>query len=302
MESRKVALVTGANRGLGVALVRGLCRALPDGAVVYLGARDQIRGAEAVRLLQTEGLHPRLVILDVASDESVATAAERLAREHGHIDVVISNAAMPITPTRSQREQVEGFVQTNNLGTHRMIRAFGPLLADGARFLVVASGLGQMRFLDPPARARFDAASMSLADVERVLEDFVRDVREGSAQQRGWGAWINVPSKVAQVVSTRILARELRPEAERRDLLVDAVCPGLVDTEASRPWFSDMSRARSPDDAAADLVWLATLPPGTRVPYGELVRYRKILPVDEMVPGKTAAELLAEIGIVTGAD
>jgi carbonyl reductase 1 len=67
-------------------------------------------------------------------------------------------------------------------------------------------------------------------------------------------------------------------EAAQRDILVNAACPGLVDTDASRPWFDDMSRARSPEEAATDVIWLATLPAGTREPYGELVQYRTLLP------------------------
>ena len=62
------------------------------------------------------------------------------------------------------------------------------------------------------------------------------------------------------------------------DILVNAACPGLVETEASRPWFEEMSSAQSPLRAAEDVVWLATLPPGTTSPYGELVQHRAILP------------------------
>ncbi|HEU4538224.1 MAG TPA: SDR family NAD(P)-dependent oxidoreductase [Polyangiaceae bacterium] len=296
-KATKVAIVTGANRGLGLALVRGLCRALGEDAVVYLGARDEGRGERAVRELEAEGLRPRFARLDVADDASVAALAARVAGEHGRVDVVISNAAMPLTPGRPQRDQVEAFVETNNGGTRRMIRAFGPLLADGARFLIVASGLGRLRFLSPPARDRFDLGSLRLDDVDALLREFVQDTLDGSAQAKGWGSWINVPSKVAQVAAAAIFARELAAEAARRDLLVNAVCPGLVDTEASRPWFSDMSRALSPDAAAADVVWLATLPPGTREPYGALVQRRRVLPFAELVEGKTAAELLAAMGI-----
>jgi NAD(P)-dependent dehydrogenase (short-subunit alcohol dehydrogenase family) len=75
-----------------------------------------------------------------------------------------------------------------------------------------------------------------------------------------------------------VLARELAAEAARRDILVNAACPGLMTTGASRPWFDDMSMALSPDDAATDVLWLATLPAGAREPYGELVQHRKILP------------------------
>jgi carbonyl reductase 1 len=277
----RVAVVTGANRGLGIALVRGLCKALGAGGAVYLTARDEARGREAVRALEGEGLSPRFARLDVDDEGDVEALAGRLAREHGRVDVVISNAAMPITPARPQRDQVAAFVETNNGGTHRMMRHFGPLLADGARYLVVASSFGRLRHLKPPARDRFDVATMSLADVEALLREYVRDVLDGTAEAKGWGDWINVPSKVAQVASAKIFARELGAEAVRRGILVNAVCPGLVDTEASRPWFADMSRAKSPDDAAVDVVWLATLPPGPTAPHGELVQYRRVLPFDE---------------------
>jgi NAD(P)-dependent dehydrogenase (short-subunit alcohol dehydrogenase family) len=80
------------------------------------------------------------------------------------------------------------------------------------------------------------------------------------------------------VAAVKVLARELADEAARRDILVNAARPGLVDTGASRPWFDAMSGALSPDKAAADVLWLATLPAGIREPYGELVQHREVLP------------------------
>ena len=59
--------------------------------------------------------------------------------------------------------------------------------------------------------------------------------------------------------------------------LIAAVCPGLVDTRASRPWFTDMSHAQSPDQAAVDVVKLATGPIESRM-YGKLVQHGQILP------------------------
>ena len=61
-------------------------------------------------------------------------------------------------------------------------------------------------------------------------------------------------------------------------LVIDAVCPGLVDTAASRPWFEDMSKAQTPAAAAADIIWLATTTYDPALPYGELVRHREVLP------------------------
>lgn len=66
----KVAIVTGANQGLGLALVRGLCRAFGAEGIVYLTARDRKRGEQAVRDLEAEGLSPRLELLDVRDGTS----------------------------------------------------------------------------------------------------------------------------------------------------------------------------------------------------------------------------------------
>jgi carbonyl reductase 1 len=92
------------------------------------------------------------------------------------------------------------------------------------------------------------------------MDDYVAAVETGRAAAQGWPAWINPPSKAGQVAAVKVWARELADEAARRDILVNAACPGLVDTGASRPWFDDMSGTLSPDDAAADVLWLATLP------------------------------------------
>lgn len=168
-------------------------------------------------------------------------------------------------------------MNTNNHGTYRMIRTFGPLLRDNARFLIVASAFGSVRNLSPNLHGAFEVTTRSLEDIERLMDDYVHLVEAGQAEASHWPQWINVPSKVAQVASTKILARLMKEES-RRGILINAVCPGLVDTDASRPWFDDMASAQSPAQAAVDVVWLATLPPGTDIPYRELVQHRKVLP------------------------
>ncbi|WP_344447612.1 SDR family NAD(P)-dependent oxidoreductase, partial [Kitasatospora nipponensis] len=165
------AVVTGANQGLGLALVRGLGHRLGEGGVVYLSARDRTRGEEAVRLLESEGLRPRLALLDVRDDASVRALADRLGAEHGGVDVVISNAAARITPDRPQAEQVGEFVDTNNHGTYRMIKAFVPLLNDGARFVVVASSFGSVRNLPSKLHDRFDERKVTLEEIEQSMDE-----------------------------------------------------------------------------------------------------------------------------------
>lgn len=271
----RIAVVTGGNQGLGLALVRGLSKRLGPEATVYLTARNRERGEAAVKALEAEGLPPRFEQLDVTDDASVTALAATLRQRHGGIDIVLSNAAARISPELSNDEQVRGFFDTNNVGTHRVMRAFGPLLRDGGRFIVVASFFGALRHLPPALRPQFE--HRTLDQLEDVFDSYVELVETGRAEAAGWPAWINVPSKAGQVASMRAFVDELGDEAAKRDIVVTAACPGLVDTEASRPWFDDMSSAKTADEAAVDVLWLATLPAGSRAQHGKLVQYRQII-------------------------
>ena len=73
--------------------------------------------------------------------------------------------------------------------------------------------------------------------VDALVADWRRAVHDGRAEQEGYGTWLNIPSKVAQVAAVRAVARERRAADLAEDKLVMALCPGLIDTAASRPWF-----------------------------------------------------------------
>jgi NAD(P)-dependent dehydrogenase (short-subunit alcohol dehydrogenase family) len=89
MRDKVIALVTGANKGLGKEVVRQLGT---KGMRVYVGSRNQARGEAAFAELVSEGLDAQLMQLDVTSDESVTKAAEILAQREGHLDVLVNNA------------------------------------------------------------------------------------------------------------------------------------------------------------------------------------------------------------------
>jgi len=140
-------------------------------------------------------------------------------------------------------------VAVNNLGTTRVLRAFVPLLRDGGRLLVVASRAGSLRALAPALHDRFDGLE-SLADVGDAVKAWRDAVRERRAAGEAWPAWINIPSKIGQVAAVRALATERRADDLRRGIVIAAVCPGLIDTGASRPWL-DTRGAQTPEQAAA---------------------------------------------------
>ncbi|RSM41405.1 carbonyl reductase [Amycolatopsis balhimycina DSM 5908] len=270
----RIALVTGANQGLGFALVRGLAARLAPEDLVLLTGRDTGRvTAAAARVTADPATRSRVEgrVLDVSDPAAVA----RLAGELGAVDIVLSNAIGPLDPGRPQAEQADVFLDVANGGTHAVLRSFGPVLRAGGRLIVVASSLGALGHLPEALRPRFDG--VPLDDVEKAVEDWRSAIHDGTARERGWPEWINAPSKVAQVAAVRAVAAGRREADVAAGTLVAAVCPGLVDTRASRPWFSDFSQAQTPDEAARavlDLVF-AGLDPAT---YGELVRFGRVLP------------------------
>lgn len=274
----KVAIVTGANQGLGLALVEALCPRLGPEAYVYLTARNIDRGRAAIAQLEKKGLSPSFHQLDVTDEKSLADFARFIEDRHGGVDVFISNAAARISRDIPQAQQVAEFINTNNHGSYRAIEAFAPLLRDNARFLVVASSFGSLSNLAATLHHKFDIDALSLEDIEQTMDDYVKLVESGEDRSHGWPEWINIPSKIGQVASMKVLAKTMQARAAERGILINGVCPGLVDTDASRPWFDNMAAAQSPADAAVDVVWLATLPAGAKTPYGELVQHRKIIP------------------------
>ena len=90
--SVRVAVVTGSNKGIGLAIVRSLCKKFTGD--VYLTARDEGRGREAVALLNAEGLDPKFHQLDITSQNSVDALKKFIVDKYGGIDVLVNNAGM----------------------------------------------------------------------------------------------------------------------------------------------------------------------------------------------------------------
>lgn len=152
MTTTTIALVTGANKGLGRETVRRLAG---SGWEVFLAARDTVRGTRAVAELAEEGLQARFVQLDVTSDESVAAAADAVKAYAGRLDVLINNAAIggPRThPADTRVDEVREAFETNVFGPIRVIHAFLPLLraSDHPRIVMVSSGMGSIATLTDP--------------------------------------------------------------------------------------------------------------------------------------------------------
>jgi NAD(P)-dependent dehydrogenase (short-subunit alcohol dehydrogenase family) len=195
---------------------------------------------------------------------------------------VLSNAVARLLPEESQAERADEFIDVSNTATHAILRSFGPVLRPGGRLIVVASSLGTLGHLDPRLHHLFDGASLD--QVEYAVESWRSAVHNKTAEEAGWPRWLNVPSKVAQVAAVRAVAAERRERDLADGTLIASVCPGMVDTATSRPWFSDFSQAQSPAQAAGAVLDLISAEHVDPALYGELVRFGKALPWHDGTP------------------
>lgn len=282
MTASRIALVTGANQGLGRALAEALAARMAPQDLVLLTGRDP-RRVQAAAAAVADGRATARVegrVLDVRDGDAIAA----LAAELGEVDIVFSNATSRMSPHADPADQVDAVAETNNLATTRMLRAFAPRLRRGGRLIIVASALGTLDKLNDRVAGRFAAAAESLDAVDALVADWREAVHDGRAADEGYGTWLNIPSKVAQVAAVRAVARERRTADLADDKLIMALCPGLIDTDASRPWFDDMSEAQTPAEAASWPVQLALAGSFDRAFYGELVQFGKVLPWESGIP------------------
>lgn len=156
----KVALVTGANKGIGFEIARQIAG---SGCLVLLGARNRTLGKEAEATLEAEGLDVRFLSIDNTDHATIAAAANTIASEFGHLDILVNNAGISDPadglPSTAMLDAVERVLRTNFLGSVAVTQAMLPLLgkAPAARIVNVSSGLGSLTQNSDPAWPHYPA-------------------------------------------------------------------------------------------------------------------------------------------------
>jgi NAD(P)-dependent dehydrogenase (short-subunit alcohol dehydrogenase family) len=150
----RVALVTGANKGIGFEIARQLGR---DGIRILVGARDPHRGAAAVGALGGEGVAARFVQVDLTDPPTIAAAAADIDAHEGRLDILVNNAGITNpgdgAPGAADLDAVRRTLETNFLGSLAVVQAMLPLLKRSAsgRIVNLSSGLGSLTDLGDPA-------------------------------------------------------------------------------------------------------------------------------------------------------
>jgi NAD(P)-dependent dehydrogenase (short-subunit alcohol dehydrogenase family) len=147
MSTRKTALVTGGNKGIGREIARQLGR---QGYSVWLGCRDAERGGQAAAALRAEGLDAHLLELDVTSDASVKAAALTYGKTNDTLDALVNNAGVSTggyaKPSEASLEAMHALYEVNVFGPVRVTQAFVPLLrrSGQGRVVMMSSSLGSI--------------------------------------------------------------------------------------------------------------------------------------------------------------
>ena len=244
-QSPPTALVTGANRGLGLETAR------------QLAARGY-RVLSASRDARADTDHRTLDVTDAAS---IAALAERLTREGVHLDVLVNNAG--ISMKGFDAEVVRGTLAVNFFGTIAVTDALLPSVRDGGAIVMVSSGMGELAAFAPALRARLLDQGLTRAALIDLVRSFERAVEKGRHVAEGWPSSAYRVSKASLNTWVRLLARELAP----RRIRVNAVCPGWVRTD-----MGGAAAPRSLEDGAASIVRPATHDDGNGQPTGGFFR------------------------------
>lgn len=246
----RVAVVTGASRGIGFEVCRQLAR---QGIHVILTARGDDAAYAACQALKGDGLSVEPYPLDVTRPETVLALSAHVAAEHGGLDILVNNAG--ITMNGFDREVARTTIDVNFFGALRVTERILPQMRPGGRIVMVSSGLADRHGMGRGLAARFTDRHLTIEELSALMEKFVADVAAGRHTSEGWPTSAYGVSKTGLNALALVLARSL--EGDPRCILVNAVCPGWVRTAMGGP-----GAPRSVEHGAETPVWAALLPEG----------------------------------------
>ncbi len=174
--AKRIALITGANKGIGLETARQLGR---YGITILLGSRDEGRGETAAQTLRDEGLDVTAVTLDVTNSDSIRHAVQRIETQYGKLDILINNAGVmlpgdysPIsqTPIETLRETFD----TNFFGLIELTQALLPLIrkSDSGRIVNLSSILGSNTLHSQPGSPIYDSKLLAYDSSKAALNSF----------------------------------------------------------------------------------------------------------------------------------
>eukprot|EP00811_Abedinium_folium_P002142 NODE_11964_length_1254_cov_7.735581.p1 GENE.NODE_11964_length_1254_cov_7.735581~~NODE_11964_length_1254_cov_7.735581.p1 ORF type:complete len:277 (+),score=78.86 NODE_11964_length_1254_cov_7.735581:88-918(+) len=253
--TRRLAVVTGGNKGIGYHIAEQLLAATPPSGKldVIIACRNPQLGAEAAARLGAQ-FEP----LDLASEASIAAFVGIMQQKYGQLDILVNNAATAFKaadPTPFV-DQTGPTLSINYFKTAQLTDMLLPLLRASAaagrqpRIVNVASGAGKLGKYSKALQERFMSPTLTRDNLHTLISEFASTSQMGTHEAEGWPNSNYSVSKAALIAYTKILARE-----EGAAMCANAICPGSCATDMS----SGMGSQR-PEDGARTAMVAALLP------------------------------------------
>ncbi|ERN20251.1 hypothetical protein AMTRI_Chr06g200990 [Amborella trichopoda] len=265
-----LAVVTGANKGIGFEIVKQLCEL---GLTVILTARDESKGLEALELLKAKGLYAVFHCLDVSSSHSILDFVYWLRTCFGGLDILVNNAAVSFNALHENSvEHAETVLRTNFYGPKLLTDALLPLFRQSpskSRILNVSSRLGSLNKLQDPVLKQVlqDEEKLSEETIDDFVKKFLDQVKLGTWRDAGWPKiWTDYSvSKLALNSYSVVLASRIKD----RGVTVNCFCPGFTKTTMTQ------GEGKYTAEEVARLAVRIALIPGPELPTGKFFVGRK---------------------------
>uniref|UniRef100_A0AC35U4Z6 Carbonyl reductase (NADPH) n=1 Tax=Rhabditophanes sp. KR3021 TaxID=114890 RepID=A0AC35U4Z6_9BILA len=232
----RVFIVTGANKGIGYAIVRNLLKRV-ESSKIYLTARDESRGNKAVESILAEfggKLDKNNEVLfhqlDITEESSVSKFAKYLDDKKEKIDVLINNAGFAFDNDAKETpiQQADYTIGINYYGTKRVSNALIPFIKEGGRIVNVCSMMGKMGSVYSSEKiALFNNSCYTIETIDKFVEDYKKYCEPDARKENGYAASAYRTSKVAEIALTVLQSRQL----SEKNIKAIACCPGYVDTD-----------------------------------------------------------------------
>uniref|UniRef100_A0A3Q4GLN3 Carbonyl reductase 1 n=1 Tax=Neolamprologus brichardi TaxID=32507 RepID=A0A3Q4GLN3_NEOBR len=251
--STRVAVVTGSNKGIGLATVRALCKEFEGD--VYLTARNCgiYQGDALSPLLFSIRLNPLSEIID-KTDYGYRLRTGAVVSHLLYINDIKLYA-------KSERD-IDSLIHTTRIYSNgRVVNVSSMNCVSG------------LKKCSPDLQQRFRNENITEEELVELMQRFVDEAKKGEHKERGWTDGAYTVSKIGLTVLSVIHARRLTKERPNDGILLNACCPGWVRTDMAGP-----TAPKSPDEGAVTPVYLALLPSGAKEPHGKYLSDKEVQP------------------------
>lgn len=291
ISSKRLAVVTGSNQGLGLEVVRQL--SLIFSGDIILTTRNHSAGLAAVERAKLSNGKVIVRQLDLKNEQSILNLVDFIRYHYGGLDVLVNNAAIFLTEDNTSitkddplyGQVIREIMEVNYFKTAHLTELLFPLLRPGARVVNVASTWGLLYVVsNEQLKQKLQSPCLTREELDDLVKDYITDAVNHRHKEKGW---IDVPtpnsfnevldhtyrmSKVFLIALTNIQKREWSTDS--RGIIVNAVHPGFVAT-----YMTAFKGRETIEEGAKSLVYAASKAPGD-IPRGKVICYPDLTLID----------------------